>query len=130
MPIDYFDYTLLQKKGLLKIEEEPKEENVKIDNQGFVDFTQSANSVSSSTASVSSASSAPVGDMFGFLDSPTSSSANSSSSAVYGNSSISSSSGDTNSDINALRLKLDDTEYKLERLIERLARIEEKIGII
>ena len=125
MPIDYFDYTLLQKKGLLKIEEQPKEEIVKVDNQGFVDFTQSINRVSSSTASAPSASSAPAGDMFGFLDNPTSSSP---SSSIYGNSS--STSSDNNSDVNALRLKLDDTEYKLERLIERFARIEEKLGII
>ena len=127
MPVDYFDYTLLQKKGLLKIEEQPKEESVKVDNQGFVDFTQSTNSVSSS--SQSSSSSAPADNMFGFLDNPASSSNPSTSSSIYGNSS-SSTSSDNNSDVNALRLKLDDTEYKLERLIERLAKIEEKLGVI
>ena len=129
MPVDYVDYTLLQKKGLLKIknESQTQEESVKVDNQGFVDFTQSTNSSPSNT--VPAASSAPAGDMFGFLDNPT---PPSSSSAIYGNSSSSSSltSSDTSSDVNALRLKLDDTEYKIERLIERLARIEEKLSVI
>ena len=124
MPIDYFDYTLLQKKGLLKIKEQPKEDNIKIDNRGFVDFTNASQTSSSSTAD-SAAPTAPSGDMFGFLDSMASVGASnpSPSASVYG-----SSSSNADSEIATLKVKLDDTQYKLDRLIERLERIESKLS--
>src|SRR3989338_2362201 len=123
MPIDYFDYTLIQKKGLLKIKEQPKEDNIKIDNRGFVDFTNASQTSSSSTAD-SAAPTAPSGDMFGFLDNMASVGASnpSTSASLFGGTS------NADSEIATLKVKLDDTQYKLDRLIERLERIESKLS--
>lgn len=113
----YVDYTLLKKRGLLKeSEKEVKSENT---GSGFIDFTSSISNTNNST---NSSPQANVGNPFDLLSSLTSSSNNSNSfsessspaSSIYP---ANSSSGD---DVNALKLKIEDLEYKLQRLIERI----------
>lgn len=113
---DYVDYTLLKKRGLLK----ESENTVKSESpgSGFIDFTSSSNTNNSSNSS----SQASVGNPFDLLSSLTSSTNNSSSvnessnsmAGIYPNNSSS------NEDFNALKLKIEDLEYKLQRLIERI----------
>ncbi len=101
---EFIDYTLLQKRGLLKVSEMKQSESVKSSN-GFLDFTQTANSSANT-------SSAPADSPFSFLDNAAQASA--------GN-------GTSHPDLNALKLKIEDIEYKIERLLERLSGIEYKI---
>jgi hypothetical protein len=118
------DYTLLAKKGLLKL---PEKKKIELKTEGgFVDFTSmhsaSENAAAEMPAEVSAAGSAgsAMPDL-GFLGSlaGAGSSAESSSSAALSASSP---------DMSTLRVKIDDMEYKLDRFIERLDKIEEKIS--
>jgi len=121
MSIDFIDYTMLQKRGFLKKAPEAKSD-IKVNSDGMIDFTQMQNTSSNASTNTASTSSSP----FDFLNSMAGVGASSPSSIPA----IFSSSSDTNSELNALKFKLEDTEYKLERLVERLAKIEEKLGVI
>ena len=99
--LDVIDYTLLEKKGILKKTQQKSD---------VLDFTNA----SSNTASSSSASS-PT-DFASFFGSPTANPASQASNSI------------PDSDVNALKIKLDDFEYKLEKLLERLASIESKLS--
>lgn len=103
---ELLDLTLLRKKGILKI---PEEKDV-------VDFSQIPASQDVSMPNMPSLDPAIESNPFGFLDSV----AQASSSASTGI--------PNSSDANAMKIKLDDFEYKLERLSERLERIESKLG--
>lgn len=89
---------------------------------GFLDFTSVAPQ-SSSTETTTPASSTP--STFGFLSDFSASAAPST--PTY--SSTPSYSTD-NADVNALRIKIEDMEFKMERLLERLAEMESKFGRI
>ncbi|MDO8564077.1 MAG: hypothetical protein Q7R87_03650 [Nanoarchaeota archaeon] len=112
---DYVDYTLLKKRGLLKeSDQEVKKDN---SNSGFVDFTSSA--TNSSSSNIPSSSSTNPFDLLSSLTSSNSSSnpgveSSNSLSSVYPNN-ISSS-----DEVNALKLKVEDLEYKIQRLIEKI----------
>lgn len=117
---DYVDYTILKKKGLLKDEEQPKSD--------VIDFTNTSGA-SVPVPSVSSAAGSGESNPFGFLDSMASASASSSSSggSYYGNDTQTSQTNSP-SDVNSLRIKVEDLEYKIEKLLEKIAKMEEKIG--
>ncbi|MEK6889989.1 MAG: hypothetical protein AABW82_02700 [Nanoarchaeota archaeon] len=111
---DYVDYTLLKKRGLLKeSEQEVKKESP---SAGFVDFTSSISSSSNSNAP------SPSNNPFDLLSSLTSS--NSSNNAVVESSNSSSSIYPNNTsssdEVNSLKLKVEDLEYKIQRLIEKI----------
>lgn len=112
--IETIDYTLLQKKGFIKKPEENKS-GLKVDSQGMLDLTSNANSQSGTPAQMNNESINP----FGFLDSL----AQSSSSSGLGN--ISS---NDNAEISTLKIKIDDLEFKLAQLIDKLSIIESKLG--
>ena len=134
--MDYVDYTLLAKRGLLKIKKE-EEGTVKVDKQGYVDygsFMGKTENNSGSAGSTSNSSSNPLGSFFdsatsGSASSPTSSSGFSS---FFGSenssSSPSSSSGASDLGFNQLKLKVDDMEYKLDNIIARLSDIENRFS--
>ena len=99
---DYVDYTLLKKRGLLKeSNQEVKNEN---SNSGFVDY----NSVSANS-SANNVPSSPSTNPFDLLSSLTSGSAVSNSGSIYSDASVSSS----DENVKALKLKIEDLEYKL-----------------
>ncbi len=96
--MDFLDYTLLQKKGLLKVPAKQTD---------MLDLTMRG--VSSPATSAT--------NPFGFLDSM----------AGAANSlSVASGTGGA-PEFSSLKLKLEDVEYKLERLVDRLALIESKL---
>ena len=122
--LDYIDYTLLKKKGILKI----KDNNNDI---GVIDLTQISSPPSSLQTSQSSGSG--FGSFFGSADASPPSSP-SSSTSYFDNSPSSStssaqSSSSSNSDLSALKIKLEDFEYKIEKLLERLSKIESRLPI-
>ena len=109
--VETIDYTLLQKKGFIKKKEEQKTP-YSVDSQGMVDLTGNAAKTDSMSADSSSS-------PFGFLDSLAgASSSNSSASHFDSNGGV---------EINAIRIKIDDLEYKLSNLLEKLALIESKL---
>lgn len=136
---EFVDFTLLKKRGLLKVpEEQNMPENCKVRGD-FIDFSGAGASsniapdtAAGSIAESSNPSSSAMPD-FGFLanmasvgaeNSATSSvseGANNATGETASNSEVIVARG---SDIESLKVKIDDLEYKLERLIERLERVE------
>jgi hypothetical protein len=114
------DYTYLQKRGIIKKKEE-KKLPYKITKDGMVDLTSHVSEAVSSEFKDSSYSQQQTGmasNPFGFLDSVSQS---------QGSASASPSSGENSSaELNALKIKIDDLEYKLQRLIERLEQLESR----
>lgn len=104
------DYTLLQKKGILKKSVEEKLP-FKMTKEGDIDLTHLDNSSNSGMAA----------NPFGFLDSLAGASALDSPLSSSNNNS-----SDADSDISTLKIKIDDLEYKLARLIERLESLESR----
>ncbi len=113
--IDVIDFTDMSKRGLLKLPIQDIIANQpKINAEGLVDFSN----VQPQTSSVSAGSSAI--SQFGFLDSLASTA--SSTSPLENN--IMKSNG---ASFNELRLKIDDFDFKLGQLMERLGKIETKL---
>jgi len=114
--VDILDLTLLQKKGLLRIPESRFAD--------VVDLTmppQVPPSLPQPTP-LGPISPTPVADNpFGMLDNLTNSSLNSS---IQTNAE----SAVDSTTFNALRLKLDDVEYKLERLVEKFSLLDERLA--
>lgn len=86
---------------------------------GFLDFTQ--NSSQPISSSVSNPIETP--NTFGFLNDFAQSAAN-----EQNPQDVTSRLGSTDSEVNALKLKVEDLEYKIERLLERLAEMEVKVA--
>ena len=102
---EYIDYTLLKKKGLLKAKEEQAHKNLNTEG-GFIDFTSMRNESPSNNASSSPA---------GFE-------------SVFSGASIPTPENTGGKEINALRIKVDDLDYKIDRFIERIDKLEEKLA--
>lgn len=116
---DYVDYTLLTKKGILKLKEEKFKNSLKIDG-GFVDLTSFRNEGTNEQTSPSGTSANT--NNFGFL----------SDMASIGSSNSSSNNSNEGlkideSDLSALKIKIDNMEYKIDRFIERIDKLEEKL---
>lgn len=134
---DYIDYTLLQKKGILKIKDQSSVNDL-------IDFTQQSNpstqisgSSQSTPLSQSQSPGSDFGSFFGSSEANPPAPSNIQSGyespfASLDNPSPQSQSSNynstSNSDVSALRIKLDDFEFKIEKLLERLAKIESKLG--
>jgi len=116
---DYVDYTLLKKKGILKLKEEKLRSSLRSEG-GFVDLTPFRNET---TIEPSSSSAMPPMGNFGFLSDMASVGSSSSSDNVP-----TESLKVNESDLSALKIKLDDMEYKLERFIERIDKLEETLA--
>ncbi|MBS3089334.1 hypothetical protein J4461_00450 [Candidatus Pacearchaeota archaeon] len=108
---EILDLTLLQKRGILKVPE-IKPANIS-NSDGFVDFTSQNKSESSENTNVSSFS------PFGMLDNALSQSPSISD--------MPKSSLESSSELNALKLKIDDFEFKFEKILERLDKIESRL---
>lgn len=118
--MDVIDLPMLEKRGLIKI---PKRKNSGLKSRdGFLDFTDArAENIALSrlTNSSSSSSAGSSGSPFNFLDSLAGA-------GNTGNSLSSSSSGDS-SGLNELKIKIEDLEYKLGRLLERIESMDSKM---
>ena len=134
---EYVDYTLLKKKGLLKAKEEQVRKSVKTEG-GFIDFTSMRNEPSSNN-SYSNSTTAPETNTnnFGFLADMASSAINSQvNSSPFANfdsvlpsTSASELPGSADGkEFNALKIKVDDLDYKIDRFIERIDKLEEKLA--
>lgn len=122
---DYIDYTLLKKKGLLKVEEQ--KDVIDLSASNLPTSTPSFQPSQSATSTPTSENSNP----FGFLDSnPTSTPTPTSffnDTPSYSQTSESQNSSQPH-EFNALKLKVEDLEYKLERLLEKITKVESKLG--
>jgi len=141
---DIIDYTELQKRGILKLKMPEKREDLKMDAEGFVDFSAinntqnpasatdafsglstsssvglSANSGSNSTADSSSAFSNFFGDMGAV--------AASAPSALDAASSQPQITLEMPAEFSNFKIKVDDLEFKLDRLIDKFTLIEDKL---
>ena len=112
---DYVDYTLLKKKGILKLKQDEIKRNTKMTGD-FIDFTSfnNDNRVSSNPAE-----NAPVNNNFSFLADMASAGATSSTTSV---------STTDDKELSALKIKIDDIEYKLDKFIERIDKLEENLN--
>ena len=122
--IDVIDYTLLQKKGLMKKAPEVKKD-YSVNSQGFVDLTSGNQNISNLAENASSSvNTNQSSDLFGFLDNI----AQSSASQQNSNLDIQTSNQNINNgEVNSLKIKIDDLEYKLTNLIDKLGLIESKL---
>lgn len=104
---DFIDYTLLQKKGTLQ-------------------RARRIGQTAGQTTSVSSSSSNPLASFF-----PTAGSSEPVNPfGMLDNAASSTPSSTSTNDISAFAIKLDDVNYKLERLVERLALLEGKFDVL
>ncbi|MBI2451476.1 hypothetical protein HYV50_00180 [Candidatus Pacearchaeota archaeon] len=111
---ELIDYTYLQKRGLLKKEEAKKREIGKVTKDGYIELNSPTTVGNKQTMET-------LGNQFDFLDNLAGTNANSTSEGIE----------NKNFDemqIQHLKVKLEDFEYKLDRLIERLNEIEEKLN--
>jgi hypothetical protein len=129
---EYIDYTLLRKKGILKLPAE-KELPIKCEG-GFIDFTAFRSPQAPEPATEAKAecpapnfdflnnmagvgASAPAGETTNPL----------ANFETYGGSTPGTSNAE-GKEFEHLKVKMDDMEYKLDRFIERLDKLEEKLG--
>lgn len=133
---EYIDYTLLKKKGLLKAKEEQAHKNIKTEG-GFIDFTSMRNESSSNNAPSSpAASTTSAFSNFSFLGEMTSSAGNGQENpsspagfdSVFSGTPIPTLENTDGKEINALKIKVDDLDYKIDRFIERIDKLEEKLA--
>ena len=116
------DFTEMQRRGLVKKQAVPESENVKVNSQGFVEFGQNANSMPS-PISMPSMSSEPAATPFGFLDS------------FAANAGTTQTTTDITPSVQALPstdfanlgFQVENLDYKLGVLTERLGKIESKL---
>ena len=115
---DYVDYTLLKKKGILKLKEEKFKNSLRTEG-GFVDLTGFKNEETSQPTQTETTTNT---SNFGFL----------SDMASIGSNSNITNNNDNKTEVDekelaTLKVKLDDIEYKLERFLERIDKLEEKL---
>ena len=117
---EIYDYTLLQKKGYLKVKES-KKSGAKVTKDGYFELGLEEMASDKSTAA-SSSNENPLSFFDNF-------SANSGTAAspLASFDAVGSSSAGQNADLKDLSVKLDDFEYKLARIADKLAMIESKI---
>lgn len=128
------DYTLLKKKGLIHVPEIPRKA-YSITSDEFVDVSankkvpretvSSANSIVSSASNSTAATTTP--SFASFFGDASSTATGSSVQTYYGNDSSNSSNSrplGAEADLSALKIKIEDVEYKLDRLLERLDKLE------
>ena len=123
--IDTVDYSLLQKKGLIK-KRAQKELPYRVNSQGMIDLTPRTKEAASSEMAQAS-SSEQSNSPFSFFDNiaqNASSQESTSSSGIVGSTSEL---GADNAEVNAIKIKMDDLEYKLTQLMDKLALIESKM---
>lgn len=121
---EYVDYTLLKKRGLLKINEEPAQPGLKTEG-GFIDLTPARKD-----------SEKPAAANFGFLSEMASAGSGQTSTSLNPLANFDSvtpalaaePAGTDEKEFSALKIKVDDIDYKIDRFIERIDRLEEKLA--
>ncbi|MEM4271770.1 MAG: hypothetical protein QXD13_01635 [Candidatus Pacearchaeota archaeon] len=116
----YVDYTLLKKKGILKV---PEMGNTELrSDEGFVDVSAVMKNAPSDVDNSNLNTSSATPDL-GFLGDMAGIGSTNSATNITNDSS-----GPINSDLSSMKVKIEDIEYKLDRLVDRLIKIEEKIS--
>jgi len=118
---DYIDYTLLKKKGLLKMKEEQMKKSLKTEG-GFIDFSSLGKEPTSTTSTPSMPAESSMFNPLANFDAIQPSAPSIASSELSGNVDA--------KEINALKIKIDDLDYKINNFIEKLDKIEEKLNKI
>lgn len=116
---EVYDYTLLQKKGFLKLKE-PKKSAGKVTKDGY--FELGLEEIATENPAVESSSNE---NPLSFFDNFSANAGTASPLASFD--SVGSSNSGQGADLKDLGVKLEDFEYKLARIAEKLARIESKI---
>ena len=111
---DILDITLLKKRGIIKKSEIAPLSSSINPKTGFLDLTALP---SNTKPPAPSASAPPSQDLFGFLDA---------SASQEMSSQIASTPPENSLEVQSLRVKIEDLEYKLERLLEKISAIESK----
>ena len=139
--VDVLDLTLLQKKGILKIKEAPKEKEVldftKVDRDGFVPFaaSMSENKIESVESSSVSPASIPSFDFLNNNSNATNTPEPAAPVSFWDMPVTTTSIENTpkaedlkiNTDFSNLAVKVDNLEYKMDRLTEKLVLLESKL---
>ena len=123
--VETIDYTLLQKKCFIK-QREVDNHGLKVDSKGMLDFTSFSQPVKNENViQISSENSISP---FSFLDNAVqTSSSNSPLSDSFSPQSLTATNSDNGSEINAVKIKIDDLEFKLTQLVDKLLLIESKL---
>ena len=134
---DVIDFTKLQKEGVLQRSQETRMRQATESESGVIDFTQSQSFSSQNTGSAST-SSDPGASALGFLSNLAGSGAANTSNdtgshvedASYGSYTdrLKLARKSKLAEFNSMKIKLEDTEFKLNKVLERLDRVERKLG--
>lgn len=112
----FYDIPLLERKGFIKIPKPKNNEETYIDKEGYIGFKSKAEKAESTTQTLQPTENQETQNNFDFLN------------ALANSSSINSPSSETKfSEIAHAKVKIEDLEYKLDRLLERLEKIESKL---
>ena len=123
------DFTLLQKRGIIKKAKE-KKLPFKINKDGMIELIQQnniPNELINKSISSDSLGSGMAANPFGFLGSIVSGNNDKGEQSYYGNNETDTGNDDSSKKLNSVKIKLDDLEYKLEKFLERLSMIEAKL---
>lgn len=127
MGVDIIDYTYLQKRGLVKKSEPVSPLGASVTKDGFIELENNSNNIGNDFTSnvdvnlpVPEQTQNSEGGLFGFMDNP------SPSGSFFANAE-SPKPAEQNLEVNGLKLKIDDLEYKLGNLIEQFTKIETKL---
>ncbi len=121
---DFIDFTELQKRGLIKKSKENLPNNMKVNSDGTIEFIAPQESTTNVVGNTSN-SIANVSSPFGFLDSFASAATNTQGEGKENN--LSNLVNQSPCDLNQVKLKLDDFDFKLGKLMERIEKMESKL---
>lgn len=121
---EYIDYTLLKKKGLLKVEEDKARESLKTEG-GFIDLTPAKTGVSKTSETGNFGF---FGDMASQNRGQTVASPLASFDSITPQTATAELTDSSEKELNALKIKVDDIDYKIDRFIERIDKLEEKLS--
>ncbi len=135
---DYIDLTLLAKKGFIKTPKIEKD-NLKMNKEGYLEVVgnpsvpaESSSNVTQNTFSNNTSSASPFGSFFGDNSPVSSTGTSNDSTGNYYASSINEAPQSSPSlngvDVNTMKIKIEDLEYKLDQFLQKLNLIEEKLG--
>jgi len=127
MSIDTIDYTYLQKKGFIK-KREGKKPPFKVDSKGMIDFTTMENdSLGNSQKITDNNSNNPFSFLNNISEASKDNQSNTTNPLSDSFSTSASNISDGNAEINSVKIKIDDLEFKLAQLVDKLSLIEGKL---
>lgn len=131
MGVDLIDYTYLQKRGLIKKSEDLKS-GVKMTNDGFLDLSNVTPSneinINANNLNNNNSTSEPTANPLSFFDNISSNATtNTETTSFYPSTPSSLNNSNDNLELNGLKLKMDDLEFKLSGLLEKIEQISSRL---